>query len=115
MMITAAKGTKTTADTILRNIVDALCKKFDGRDMPGRSHSIFATGKNRSLNRVRLIQPLTHFLAGLEKRHRFLVDGHMRSGPRISARSRRSMLHRKGAETTQLDAVAFGHGTGDLR
>jgi hypothetical protein len=24
------------------------------------------------------------------------------------------VLHRKGAEATQLDAVAFGHGAGDL-
>jgi hypothetical protein len=114
MMMTAANGTRITADTILRNIVDALCQKNDGRDVPGHNHSIFANRKNRPLNRVRLVQPLTHFLAGFEERHRFLVDSHMSSGPGISAGSRRPVLHRKGAEATQLDAVTFGHGAGDL-
>jgi hypothetical protein len=38
----------------------------------------------------------------------------MSSGPGIPACSRRSVLHGKGAEATQFDAVAFGHGAGDL-
>jgi hypothetical protein len=113
MMMTTAKGTRITADTILRNIVDALVK-IDGRDMPGRNHTIFTNWKNRSLDRVGLIQSLAHFLAGLEERHRFLVDRNVSSGPGISTGARRPVLHRKGAEAPQLDAVALGHGAGNL-
>jgi hypothetical protein len=38
----------------------------------------------------------------------------MSPGPGISTGSRRPVFHRKGAEATQLDAVAFGHGAGNL-
>src|SRR5262245_40276696 len=89
-------------------------KKIDGRGMPGRNHTIFTNRKNRSLNRVGLVQSLTHFLAGLEERHRFLIDGNVSSGPGISASTRRPVLHRKGAEPPQLDSIALGHGAGDL-
>ena len=82
--------------------------------MPGRHHTIFTNQKNRSLNRVGLIQPLTHFLAGFEERHRLFVDGNMSSGPGIPACARRPVLHRKGAETPQLDTVTLGHGARDL-
>src|SRR5215472_4333587 len=61
-----------------------------------------------------LIEPLAHFLAGLEERHAFLVDRHMRAGARIAPGTRRTLLHRKGAEPAQLDAIAARHGGDDL-
>src|SRR5262249_50259131 len=98
MMMIMANGTRITANTILRNIVDALVKNRRPA-MPGRNHTIFTNRKNRSLNRFGLIQSLAHFLAGLEERHRFLVDGNVSSRPGISASARWPVLHRKGAET----------------
>src|SRR5436305_3903674 len=52
------------------------------------------------------VQPLAHFLAGLEERNALLVDRHMRAGARIAPRARRAVLYRKRAETAQFDAVA---------
>ena len=63
---------------------------------------------------ARPIEPLAHFLAGLEERNAFLIDRHMSAGARIAARACRSFLHRKCAETAQLDAVAVRHGRNDL-
>src|ERR1700691_3788467 len=63
---------------------------------------------------ARAIEPLAHFLAGLEERHALLIDGDMRAGARIATGARRALLHRKGAEAAQLDAVAAPHGGDDL-
>src|SRR6185437_6826963 len=61
-----------------------------------------------------LVQPLAHFLAGLEERHGFLVDRDVGAGARVAAGAGRTMLDRKGPETAQFDAIAFGHRRGDL-
>src|SRR6185503_20591856 len=60
------------------------------------------------------IQPLAHFLAGLEERHALLVDRHMRAGAWIAACARRAMLDRESAEAAQLDTVAARQGRHDL-
>src|SRR4051812_35446025 len=60
------------------------------------------------------VEALAHFLAGLEERHRLLVDGDMRAGARIAARARRTMLHRERAETAQFDTVTARHRRRDL-
>src|SRR5882757_7312106 len=60
------------------------------------------------------VQPFAHFLAGLEKRHALLIDRHMGAGARVAPRARRAMLHRKRAETAQLDAVAARKGCYDF-
>jgi hypothetical protein len=51
------------------------------------------------------VQPLTHFLAGLEERHALLIDGDMGAGTRIATGACGAMLDREGAEAAQLDAV----------
>src|SRR5437016_3026514 len=60
------------------------------------------------------IEPLAHFLAGLEERHALLVDRHMRPGARIAPGARRPVLDRKGPETTQLDAITARQRGDDL-
>ena len=60
------------------------------------------------------IEPLAHFLAGLEERHALLVDGDMGAGARIAAGARRALLHREGAEAAQFDPIAARHGGDDL-
>src|SRR5215469_374727 len=62
----------------------------------------------------RAVEPLAHLLAGLEERHRFLLDRDMRPGARIAPRAGRAMLHREGPEAAQLDPVAARHGGDDL-
>src|SRR5271170_7263196 len=52
------------------------------------------------------VQPLTHFLAGLEKRHALLVDRYMGAGTRIAPGTGWAMFYRKRAETAQLDPIA---------
>src|SRR3954451_3713984 len=72
-------------------------------------------GRNdRSLLRRSLVEPLAHFLAGLEERHGFLVDRDMRAGARVAAGARGAVLHRERAEAAQLDAVAACERGGDL-
>lgn len=51
------------------------------------------------------VQPLAHFLAGLEERNALLIDGDMSAGARIAAGARGAMLDRESAEAAQLDAV----------
>src|ERR1700682_2852369 len=63
---------------------------------------------------VAAVQPLAHFLAGLEERDALLVDRHMRAGARIAAGAGGTMLHREGAESTQLDPVAARQRGDDL-
>jgi hypothetical protein len=57
--------------------------------------------------RIRMIaiQPLAHFLAGLEERNALLVDGHMCASARITPGAGRSVLYRESAEAAQLDAI----------
>src|SRR6202162_677057 len=62
----------------------------------------------------RTVQPLAHFLAGLEVRDDLLVDAYLRAGARIAAHARRPALGGEGAEAAQLDAVAAGERGGDL-
>jgi len=64
--------------------------------------------------RLRPIEALAHFLAGFEKRHGFLVDGHMRPGSRIAARTRWTVLDRKGPEAAQFYAVSASQRRHDL-
>ncbi|MGY4499808.1 hypothetical protein ACVWYH_003739 [Bradyrhizobium sp. GM24.11] len=52
------------------------------------------------------IQPLAHFLAGLEERNALLIDRDMGAGARIAAGARGAVLHRESTEAAQLDAVA---------
>src|SRR6185312_289126 len=52
------------------------------------------------------VQPLAHFLAGLEERNALLIDRHMGTGAWIASGPRRTMFHRKGAKAAQLDPVA---------
>src|SRR3954451_2317452 len=63
---------------------------------------------------VLAVQPLTHFLPGLEKRDALLVDWHMGPGARITAGAGRAVLDRERAEATKLNAVAAGQGRHDL-
>src|ERR1700728_3321529 len=55
------------------------------------------------------IEPLAHFLAGLEERHALLIDRDVGAGARIAPGAGRTPLHREGAEATQLDTVAVRH------
>src|SRR5260370_16602677 len=69
------------------------------------------TSTLRSLCRsfhLRPVQALAHFLAGLEKRHGFLVDGHVRPGSRVAARAGATVLDRKSPETAQFNAISPG-------
>src|SRR6185437_15670598 len=60
------------------------------------------------------IEPLAHFLAGLEVRHMLLMNRHLGPGARIAASSRRAFLHRERAEAAQLDAITARHRGDDL-
>src|SRR5690606_12723517 len=60
------------------------------------------------------VQPFTQFLAGLEERHPLLLDLNGFPSARVASHPRRSVLYRKRAESTQLDAVACRQRLGDL-
>src|SRR5262245_32045365 len=60
------------------------------------------------------VQALAHFLAGLEERHRFLLNRDMGAGARIAPHARRTVLHREGTEAPQLDPIAARHRGHDL-
>src|SRR5689334_24941071 len=60
------------------------------------------------------IQPLAHFLAGLEERNALLIDRNMGAGARIAAGTRGAMFHRESAETTELNPVAARQRSHDL-
>src|SRR5215472_13797643 len=75
--------------------------------------SLRYAGEETELRAV-AIEPLAHFLAGLEERHVFLIDLHVGAGARITAGARRALLHRERAEPAQFDAVAARHGGDDL-
>src|SRR5690242_19307847 len=59
--------------------------------------------------RIVPVEPLAHFLAGLEERHVFLLDRDMGAGARIAARTGGPVLDREGAKTAQLDPIAARH------
>src|SRR5262245_17740720 len=84
---TMASGTRISAVTILRSM---------------------ASGRGRT------VEPLAHFLAGLEERHRLLLHRDVRAGARIAAGARRTILDGEGAEAAQLDAIAARHRRDDL-
>src|ERR1700704_3590403 len=52
------------------------------------------------------IQPLAQVLAGLEEGHELLGHRNGRAGAWIAADTRRAVLHREGAETSELHPVA---------
>src|SRR5262249_15841717 len=58
---------------------------------------------------ARAIEPLAHFLAGLEERHRLLVHRDVGAGPRVAAGPRRAVLDGEGSKAPQLDPVAARH------
>jgi hypothetical protein len=60
------------------------------------------------------VQALAHFLAGLEKRHGFLIDVHMGTCARVAPETRIPPLDRKGAEATQFDPITPRQRIGDL-
>src|SRR5882757_9165979 len=62
----------------------------------------------------RAVEPLAHFLAGLEERHGFLVDRDVGAGARVAPGPRRAVLDGEGAEAAQLDAVTARHRGDDL-
>src|SRR3954453_292440 len=70
--------------------------------------------RNASARLRAAVQAFAHFLAGLEERHAFLVDRNARAGARVAAFACGPVLHREGAEATQLDAIAAGQGRCDL-
>ena len=60
------------------------------------------------------VEPLTHFLAGLEERDALLIDWDMGTGARIAPGACGAMLNREGTEAAQLDAVTACEGRYDL-
>jgi hypothetical protein len=60
------------------------------------------------------IQPLAHFLAGLEERNALLIDGNMGAGARVAAGARRTVFHRECTETTQFDPITARERSNDL-
>src|SRR5262249_46319543 len=60
------------------------------------------------------VEPLAHFLAGLEERHRLLLHRHVGAGPGVAPGAGRAVLDRESAEAAQLDAIAARHRRDDL-
>ena len=54
------------------------------------------------------VQPLAHFLAGLEIGHPLGVDVDRFAGPRVAADARLALARRESAEAAQLDPAAVG-------
>src|ERR1700693_5275910 len=92
----AAAGSVTIAKSSRRTIPKP-CRRFE-------THA----------SRRRPVEPLAHFLAGLEERHGFLVDRHMGAGTRIAPIAGRPALHRERPEAAQLHPVAACQGGNDL-
>src|SRR5579862_7543582 len=81
-------------------------KRYEDDRRDDLAEQCCALGQITESRRARAIEPLAHFLAGLEERHALLIDGYMGAGARIAAGARRTLLHRERAEAAQLDAVA---------
>ena len=60
------------------------------------------------------IEPAAQLIAGLEERHRLLLHRNRLACTRIAADAGVTPLHREGAETTQLDALAASQSGGDV-
>ncbi|MET4802022.1 hypothetical protein ABIA96_004605 [Bradyrhizobium sp. LB11.1] len=76
-----------------------------------RSHRALV---RRARIRMIAVQPLAHFLAGLEERNALLIDGDMGAGARIATSARGAMLDRESAEAAQLDAISARECCDDL-
>src|SRR5262245_62252887 len=99
----AMASSTTTSDTGTR--MSALMKP---RTRPS------ASGFRPHFHHRRRIEPLAHFLAGLEHRHGLLSDRYGLAGARIAPGACFTLLHREGAEAAQLHAVALGERACDL-
>ena len=64
--------------------------------------------------RMAAVQPLSHFLAGLEERNALLIDRNMSAGAWVAPCAGWAMLDREGTEATQLDAITAREGRYDL-
>src|SRR5262245_44046180 len=60
----------------------------------------------RGVLAVCLVQPLAHFLAGLEERNALLINRDMFAGTWVAARSRGTVFHGKRAKSAQFHPVA---------
>src|SRR5262249_21132197 len=85
----------------------------------GRAHTHArgrASTNTKSLGALGIIavEPLAHFLAGLEERDALLIDRHMGAGARIAPGACGAMLDRECTKTAQLHAVAARQGSDDL-
>src|SRR5207344_2753937 len=100
------KGMTTSAVTNFRMTISRIDGDRRARDP---QHGYRSSPKKRlraGLGRAALaVQPLAHFLAGLEERNALLVDRNMGAGARIAACARRAMLDRESAEPSQFDTV----------
>src|SRR4029077_10303863 len=63
---------------------------------------------------ARTVEPLAHFLAGLEERHRFLLHRDVGTGARIASSPSRAIFDGESSEAAQLNAVAARHRGDDL-
>src|SRR5882757_2369225 len=63
---------------------------------------------------ARAVEPLAHFLAGLEERHGLLFHRHVRSSAGIATGAGRAILDGERAEAAQFDAVTARHRSDDL-
>ena len=64
--------------------------------------------------RMAAVQPLSHFLSGLEERNALLIDRNMSARAWIAPCTSWAMLDREGTEATQLDAITACEGRYDL-
>src|SRR5690606_22854522 len=68
------------------------------------------SGEPRSVG----VEPLAHFLAGLEVRHPLRRDVHRIAGTRVASDARVTQTGGERAEAAQFDAPALGQTRGDL-
>src|SRR5437762_1098290 len=81
----ASSRTRTSMATNLR-MAKASC--------PERAAANGVSRSAEALRRRALVQPLAHFLAGLEERHGLLRDRDMGAGARVASGAGRPVLHR---------------------
>jgi hypothetical protein len=65
-------------------------------------------------SRARAVEPLAHFLAGLEERHGLLLHRHVLTGTGSAAGPGRPVLDGERAEATQFDAIPARNSRDDL-